>query len=115
MAATAARRPAQRAGRRSARAGWGGIRWDRVARVSLLLVLAVVVFSYLGPATNYVRSWRAARETRAELQTLERDNASLRQQAKHLRDPQAVELEARKAGMARPGERVYVVRGLPKD
>jgi cell division protein FtsB len=115
MAATAARRTAVRAGRRSgSRAGWGGIRWDRVARVSLLLVLVLVVLSYIGPASDYVRSWRDARQTHAELRSLQVDNARLRDEANRLRDPQAVELEARKAGMARPGERVYVVRGLPK-
>jgi cell division protein FtsB len=98
-----------------ARPGAGGIRWDRVARVSLLLVLAVIVISYAGPAADYLRSWKLARETRAEVQSLEKDNARLRQRAKSLRSPDAVELDAREGGMARPGERVYVIRGLPKN
>jgi hypothetical protein len=45
--------------------------------------------------------------------TLREDNARLRERARDLRNPQRVELEARRLGMARPGERVYVVRGLP--
>jgi cell division protein FtsB len=104
--------PARRRGTK--RAGVGGIRWDRVARVSLLIVLLAILASYIGPATDYLKAWRLARETRGEVNQLRQDNDRLRARAKHLQNPETVELEARKVGMARPGERVYVVRGLPK-
>ncbi len=81
----------------------------------LLLVLLAVLVSFLGPATKYVRTWQLARETRAEVRELRDDNARLRQKAKFLKEPQQIELRARQLGMARPGERVYVVRGLPRD
>jgi len=80
----------------------------------LLVVLFAVVISFLGPATKYVRTWQLARETRAQVRQLKTDNEHLRQEAKLLRDPQQVQLRARQLGMARPGERVYVVRNLPK-
>jgi cell division protein FtsB len=80
----------------------------------LLVVLVMVVFSFLGPATKYVRTWQLARETRGEVTQLRDDNARLRREAKLLNKPEQVELRARQLGMARPGERVYVVRGLPK-
>jgi len=79
----------------------------------LLVVLLAVLVSFLGPATKYVRTWQLARATRSEVQQLKTDNQRLRQEAKVLLDPQQVELRARQLGMARPGERVYVVRGLP--
>jgi cell division protein FtsB len=118
MAATATRRlparaPARRAGTRR-RARKGGIRWDRVARLSLLFVLLAIMASYVGPAAEYLQSWRLAAETRAEVRDLRADNERLRVRAKQLQDPQTIELEARRIGMGRPGERVYVVRGLPK-
>jgi cell division protein FtsB len=91
-----------------------GIRWDRVTRLGLLVALLLVLLSYVGPATNYWESWHLNRETRADVQTLREDNARLRERARVLDRPQRVELEARKLGMARPGERVYVVRGLPQ-
>lgn len=81
----------------------------------LLVVLVGVVMSFLGPATDYVRSWQLARKTRTEVTQLRDDNARLRRQAQLLKDPQQIELRARQRGMARPGERVYVVRGLPKS
>ena len=105
-------RPPGRA--RGARAQAHGIRWDRVARTMLLVVLLGVVISFLGPATKYVRTWQLARQTRSEVQQLKTDNERLRREAKLLKDPTQVQLRARQLGMARPGERVYVVRGLPK-
>jgi cell division protein FtsB len=118
MAATARARAPRGTARARApvrvRAGKGGIRWDRVARVSLLVVLAVVLLSYIGPLTEYWRAWGLAKQTRSEVQRLQQDNARLRVRAKQLRDLGTVELEARKSGMARPGERVYVIRDLPK-
>jgi cell division protein FtsB len=91
-----------------------GIRWDRVARVSLLAVLVMVLLSYIGPARSYVRSWQLAHETRSEVRQLRDDNVHLRRQARLLKNPTQVELRARQLGMARPGERVYVVHGLPR-
>ena len=121
--ATTARRAAPRArrisgGRRAATApglNLQGIRWDRVARLSLLVALLLVLLSYIGPATNYWESWHLNRETRAEVQALREDNAHLRVRARDLQSSRRVELEARRLGMAKPGERVYVVRGLPGD
>jgi cell division protein FtsB len=112
-AATVRSRARRRSGG-SAPARRGGIRWDRVARISLLLVLGIILISYIGPATAYLRGWNMARDTRSEVHRLARDNAALRARSKRLQDLQTVELEARRAGMGRPGERVYVIRGLPK-
>ena len=81
----------------------------------LLVVLFAVVISFLGPATKYFRTWQLARDTRSQVQQLKTDNARLRREAKLLKDPQQVQLRARQLGMARPGERVYVVRNLPKS
>ena len=91
-----------------------GIRWDRVARLSLLMALGVVLLLYIKPAARYVEAWQLSRETRSEVSELRTDNAALRARKRELGQPSRVELEARRMGMARPGERVYVVRGLPK-
>jgi len=100
---------------RAPRAGKGGIRWDRVGRILLLAALGLVLLSFIEPATEYLRASGLAKDTRAEAQELQRDNARLRARAERLEDLETVELEARRAGMARPGERVYVIRGLPSE
>jgi cell division protein FtsB len=131
MASTARRAATQRArrvsgGRGSRTAATGplafgtgaisvrGIRWDRVARLSLLVALGLVLLLFISPATKYFEAWRLSADTRTELKDLRTDNERLRARARELRSPSRVELEARRLGMARPGERVYVVRGLPR-
>ena len=44
-----------------------------------------------------------------------RTTLALRNESKRLQNPQQVELEARRLGMARPGERAFVIKGLPPD
>ena len=129
MASTARRAATPRArrasgGRRPVRARPGavgvqaislrGIRWDRVARLSLLMALGVVLLLYVKPATRYFEAWQLSRDTRSEVRELRADNARLEARKRKLKQPSRVELEARRLGMARPGERVSVVRGLPK-
>jgi cell division protein FtsB len=122
MSTTAARprKAADRGRKATARSGRarrrsGGIRWDRVSRLALLAVLGMILLSYLGPATRYVRTWQLSHETSAEIQQLRKDNAALRNESKRLQNLQQVELEARRLGMARPGERAFVLKGLPED
>ena len=95
-------------------AGARGIRWDRVSRVGLLVVLVGILALYVGPARSYVSTWKEAQSRRAEVHHLQRENARLRARRDALRDPKALEREARRLGMVRPGERAYVVKSLPK-
>ena len=92
----------------------GGIRWDRVARFSLLVVLALIVASYVGPAANYIEAWKFSNQTKAELTQLQHENKRLKKRSRQLRDPTQIELEARRIGMAKPDQKVYVIKGLPR-
>lgn len=87
------------------------IRWDRVGRLALLAVLVTVLLLYVSPVAHYVTQSRTAASHRAELEELERDNATLKTRVRQLRRPDALEREARKLGMVRAGERAFVVRG----
>lgn len=89
------------------------IRWDRVGRVALLLVLVGVLALYVNPLRSYVSTWNESKTRNAEVAQLERENARLRARKAELRNPRALEREARRLGMVRPGERAYVVEGLP--
>lgn len=89
------------------------IRWDRVARVALLFVLALLVWLAIGPAASLVTTWREARARDARVSELEAANERLRERRDELRDPAALERAAREMGMVRPGERAFVIEGLP--
>lgn len=89
------------------------VRWDRVARTALLLVLLGVLGLYVQPARSYLSTWREASRERAIVRGLERENRSLATEQRALREPLTLEHEARQLGMVRSAERSYVVRGLP--
>ncbi|QEC47504.1 septum formation initiator family protein [Baekduia soli] len=95
--------------------GARGIRWDRVGRVALLIVLFGVVALYVGPSISFFHTYRDAQARRAEVRQLQHENERLRARRKALQDPRTLEREARRLGLVKPGERPYIVKGLPGD
>ena len=90
------------------------VRWDRVGRWSLLLVFVLVLLPLrrARPVVDLrVRRGQgaAARGRRAQGAR----TSALRARRADLRRPAALEREARRLGMVRPGEQPYVVEGLP--
>jgi cell division protein FtsB len=108
------RSPRGRAARAPRRADRPAVRWDRVGRVALLLVLGLILLLYVGPARSYFSTWQEAKRKRADVRRLERQNVRLQARRRALDDPRTLELEARRLGMIRAGERAFVIEGLPK-
>jgi cell division protein FtsB len=90
------------------------IRWDRLGRWALIAVLGFVLYLYIGPAANWVSTYKEAGRKRAEVAELKAENRRLRERRAELRDPQALEREARRLGMVKAGEKSFVIEGLPK-
>jgi cell division protein FtsB len=90
------------------------IRWDRVGRWALIAVLGFVVYLYIGPAVNWVSTYREAARKRSEVAELKAENRQLRERRRRLRDPATIEREARRLGMVKAGEKSYVIEGLPR-
>ena len=105
-ASTTRRAPARRAPA-------AGIRWDRISRYGLLAVFAGLLFLYVNPLRSYVHTVRDSHTRQAEVARLEREHRVLVARKKALTEPAVIEAEARRLGMVRPGERAFVVRGLP--
>lgn len=91
------------------------VRWDRVGRLALLVLLLVVAALYVGPARSLLSAWQDSNGKQAQVRELQREHEALVRRARALRDPLVVEAEARRLGMVRPGERPYVVSNLPGD
>jgi cell division protein FtsB len=89
------------------------IRWDRLGRVALLATLIVILLLYLSPAKHWWQQSRTAGAHREALGELTKENRELKRRVRALRDPGALEREARRLGMVRQGERAYVIEGLP--
>src|SRR5436305_765926 len=91
----------------------GGVRWDRVGRVALLLVLGLILLLYLGPARSFYSTWRESHAKRDQVRRLTGENARLNARRRALSDPRTLEAEARKLVMDRPTRPALGVRGLP--
>ena len=54
------------------------VRWDRIGRVALVLVLFGVLVSYLNPVVNLVDAWRDSKAGEERLVELKGENVRLR-------------------------------------
>jgi cell division protein FtsB len=89
------------------------IRWDRVGRVALLCVAALVVYLYIGPTSAWISTYRESKVRKSALASLKDENARLTARRDELKKPETLERIARELGMVRGAEKAYVVSGLP--
>src|SRR6478736_435032 len=92
----------------------GRVRWDRVGRVGLLVVLCVVAGLYVQQGLAYLAVRGQANHQRTIVRQLTQSNASLHAQQRSLNNPATIVRDARALGMVRVGEHPYEVTGLPK-
>ncbi len=105
------RRPAARR-KPAARRGVSRIRWDRVGRIALTLVLAAVLYSYLNPAIDFVKTYTATTAAKADFHEMLRENKRLHNRIQTAEDPIVISRKARAQGMVAEGETPIVVHGL---
>ncbi len=106
-----ARRPAPRR-RPAARRGRSRVNWDRVGRIALTLVLAAVLYSYLNPAIDFVKTYTATTAAKAQLHEMLDENKQLHNRIQASDDPIVIDRMARAQGMVAEGETPIVIRGL---
>ena len=107
--------PKRRPGARrkpAARRGASRIHWDRVGRIALTLVLAVVLYSYVNPLVDFVKTYTTTTAARVKLHEAQRENTRLHWRVQHADDPIVLDAKARAQGMVAPEERPLIVHGL---
>jgi hypothetical protein len=104
------RRPAAR--RPGARKSASRIKWDRVGRIALVLVLFAVAYSYLNPAIDLFKTHQATSAAKVEFHELLRENKQLHRAVQSADEPAEVERTARRQGLIAEGERPFVLHGL---
>ena len=104
--------PSARDAAPAARSGASRINWDRVGRIALTLVLAAVLYSYLNPAIDFVKTYTATTAAKAKLHELQDENTRLHNRIQSADDPIVIDRRARSQGMVAEGETPIVVRGL---
>jgi hypothetical protein len=89
------------------------VRWDRVGRIGLLVVLAVVSVLYIEDIISVVGTKVQDGHQLAIVRGLVTDNSRLSQEQRSLSRPATITADARKLGMVKVGEHPYVVTGQP--
>ena len=106
---TVRRRPAARKARPGARRSPSRIKWDRLGRVALTLVLAAVLYSYLHPTISFFETYTGTSAAKAKRHQLLQENRALHQRIQSSKDPRVIEREARAQGMVAEGETPVVM------
>jgi cell division protein FtsB len=108
MASRAARRPTRRASKRARRLS----RPARALRWIGLVVLLAVAVGYVQPLRAYRDATADVAAQKAQIDRIQRTNAALEQRIEETETPEFVEREARKLGLVKAGERLFIVTGV---
>jgi hypothetical protein len=76
-------------------------------------VVAIAVYLYYRPISSYFETRNDLAARRAEVESLRVVRAELELRLVNSTSAESVEREARRIGWVRPGERLFVVKGIP--
>jgi cell division protein FtsB len=79
----------------------------------MLFVAAALLYLYLSAGIHMLSTWSQSRHDSATVAAMERENVVLKRQHEVLGRRGTLEEEARQLGMIKPGEKSYIVSGLP--
>jgi cell division protein FtsB len=77
-----------------------------------VVALAAIFLAYIRPIRGYQAARARVATREADLGALERENARLEQRLALSGEDSFVEREARRIGLVRPGERLFIVKGV---
>lgn len=81
----------------------------------MLCVMVALAYLYLSAGFSLLSTLRESHSARAQVKALETQHHQLMAEHAALASAGTVESEARELGMMFPGERTYIVRGLPNN
>jgi hypothetical protein len=84
----------------------------RVSRLLGAAVVCAVAVAYVQPIRAYLGARKEVAQERVEKAAAQRRQAALRKRLVLAGTDAFVEREARRLGLVRPGERLFVIRGL---
>jgi cell division protein FtsB len=84
-----------------------------VLRWSCVGALVLVGLLYYRPVNNYLDRRDAVHDREAEVAVLSRENVQFTRRLRYVESEEAVAREARRLGYVKPGERLFIVKGIP--
>jgi hypothetical protein len=86
----------------------------RIGRLLGLAVICAIAFAYVQPIRAYLEAKDEVGKRRAERSALLRQQGTLRHRLELAETDEFIEREARRVGLVRPGEQLYIVKGVQK-
>ena len=86
----------------------------RAGRLLVVGVIALVVFLYYRPLTSYLETRGDVQSRQDEVASLQAEKVRLEQKLARSNGVAALRREARRIGYVRPGERLFIVKGIPE-
>ena len=96
------------------RRSWKSWKTGSVRRWLAVAVVGLVAFLYYRPLTSYFHARNDLARAESELRTLEAQQAQLERRLAAQTSTQALVREARRLGYVKPGERLFIVKGIPE-
>jgi cell division protein FtsB len=84
----------------------------RILRWVALATLAVVALLYYRPLKSYIETRSALDARRAEVRELRAKRDELARRLQEVDTPETLAQRARKLGLVKPGERLFIVKGI---
>ena len=81
-------------------------------RLVVVVAVALMAFFYYRPLRAYFDTRHALHERRAEVRGLQAQKRRLERQLAVSTSPAALDLEARQLALVKPGERLFIVKGI---
>ncbi len=81
-------------------------------RLVVVVAVALLAFFYYRPLHAYFDTRHALQERRSEVRGLQAEKRRLERQLAATTSPAALELEARRLALVKPGERLFIVKGI---
>jgi cell division protein FtsB len=76
--------------------------------------LAVVALLYYRPVKSYMETRSSVDQSQAEVRDLRARRDQLARRLADADTPEALERRARKLGLVRPGEQLFIIKGIPE-
>jgi len=86
----------------------------RLRRLLPIVVVVVVGYLYYRPLSNWFAMRRALAQSTAQVHALRVQKASLERDVVQATSLTQLERSARQLGLVRPGERLFIVKGIPQ-
>ena len=84
----------------------------RLRLVWAVVLVAVSVYLYYRPLSSYFETKRELQSQRAQVAALSKTKDQLEQRLTSFTTPEATREEARRIGYVRPGEQLFILKGI---